>query len=175
MNLIMTIRDQDFLPNVPVVDTSNFREREAVRAVLINDAGNVILLSAFKHGYHKLPGGGIDDNESIETALARELMEEVGCKAEIVTELGMIIEYRDSMRLKQISYCYLAEQLGEQVESALEEDEIAEGLQEMKVDSINEAVKLLENDKPDTLEGLFMQKRDLCFLRTASAEENHDV
>ena len=173
MKLLTTIRNQDFLPNAAIVDVDNFRERNAVRAVLINDAGNIILLSTHKHGYHKLPGGGIEDNESIKSALARELMEEVGCKAEVITELGLIVEYRDFMNLKQTSYCYLAKQIGDQVESALEEDEIAEGLQETKVDSIDEAIRLMENDKPDNLEGQFMQKRDLHFLKTAKLYLNN--
>lgn len=167
MKLLTTIHNQDFLPDVPAVDVDNFREREAVRAVLISDGGEVILLNATKHKYYKLPGGGIDKNEGIEVALARELMEEVGCKAKIIAELGMIIEYRDNMRLKQISYCYLAKQLGEQVESALEADEIEEGLQEARASSIDEAIKLFEDDTPDNIEGKFIQKRDLHFLKTA--------
>lgn len=167
MKLLMTIRNQDFLPDAPTVDTDTFQKREAVRAVLINDVGNVILLSGTKHGYHKLPGGGIDENESMEVALARELMEEVGCKAEIIAELGMIVEYRDPMNLIQTSYCYLARQIGDQVESALEADEIEEGLQEARAGNIDEAIELLKNDNPDNLEGKFMQRRDLHFLITA--------
>jgi hypothetical protein len=96
-------------------------------------------------------------------------MEEVGCKAEIVAELGSLVEYRDyeDGGLKQTSYCYLANQVGEQQESALEEGELEEGMFEVKAKNIDEAIAILQRDKPNNLEGRFIQKRDLCFLEAA--------
>lgn len=169
MNHLLTIKEQDIKPESPVVDTSSFRKRSAARAVLLDPKGGVYLLKVGKHDYHKLPGGGIDDGEDVKAALARELMEEVGCTGEIVAELGTILEYRnyDDGGLEQTSYCYLAQQTGEQGEAALEEGEIEEGLHEVKVDSIDAAIALLESDKPNNLEGHFIQKRDLAFLNAA--------
>jgi 8-oxo-dGTP diphosphatase len=166
---LLTIYQQDISSASPVVDTSSFRKREAARAVLFDDDGQVYLLNVSKHGYHKLPGGGIDEGEDVKQALARELLEEVGCKAELVTELGIIIEYRDyeDGGLQQTSYCYLAKQSGEQVESALEEGELAEGMYEVKAKNIDEAIALLGQDEPDNIEGKFIQKRDLTFLKAA--------
>jgi 8-oxo-dGTP diphosphatase len=173
MTNLLTIKEQDIVPDSPVVDTSTFRKRGAARAVLLNDEGQVYLLNVSKHGYHKLPGGGIDQGEDIKQAMERELMEEVGCKAEIVTELGTVIEYRnyDDGGLEQTSYCYLAKQVGEQVASALEEGELAEGMVEVKASSIDDAIALLSQDKPDNLEGRFIQKRDLAFLRVARNQQ----
>jgi len=124
------------------------------------------------HSYHKLPGGGIDEGESIIQALERELLEEVGCKAEVIAELGTVIEYRnyDDGGLEQTSYCYLARQTGDQVASALEDGELAEGMVEVKAKNIDEAISLLTNDKPDNLEGKFIQKRDLAFLKAAKEQ-----
>lgn len=169
MNNILTINAQDFLPDSPQVDTSSFKKREAARAVLLDSNDQVYLLNVSLHGYHKLPGGGIDEGENTVQALERELLEEVGCKAEIVAELGTIIEYRnyEDGGLEQTSYCYLAKQIEEQVASALEEGEIAEGMFEVKAKSIDEAIALLTSDKPDNLEGRFIQKRDLAFLQAA--------
>lgn len=160
------------MPESPVVDTSTFRKRDAARAVLLDDQGRVYLLNVSKHGYHKLPGGGIDDGEDIQQGLERELMEEVGCKAEVTVELGTVIEYRDydDGGLEQTSYCYLAKQVGQQVESALEEGELAEEMFEVKVKSIDDAITLLSQDKPDNLEGKFIQKRDLAFLKSAKEQ-----
>ena len=171
MKTLLTITEQDINPDAKEVDTSKFRQRLAARAVLLDDLGQVYLLNVSKHGYHKLPGGGVDDGENIEQALERELMEEVGCKAEVAAELGSIVEYRtyDHDGLKQTSYCYLARQIGDQQESALEEGELDEGMFEVKATSINEAIELLSGDEPDNLEGKFIQKRDLCFLRAAKA------
>jgi ADP-ribose pyrophosphatase YjhB (NUDIX family) len=169
MKNLLTIKEQDIVRNSPVVDTSTFRKRGAARAVLLDNSGQVYLLNVSKHGYHKLPGGGIDDGEDIKQALERELMEEVGCKAEIVAELGTVVEYRnyDDGGLEQTSYCYLAKQVGEQVASALEEGELAEGMFEIKAKDIDDTIALLLQDKPDNLEGQFIQKRDLAFLQTA--------
>lgn len=169
MNNLFTIKQQDIVPDSPVVDTSTFRKRGAARAVLLDGSGQVYLLNVSKHGYHKLPGGGIDEGEDVKQALERELLEEVGCKAEIITELGTVIEYRDydDGGLEQTSYCYLAKQVGEQVESALEEGELAEGMFEVKAESIDDAISLLSQDKPDNLEGKFIQKRDITFLKSA--------
>ncbi|MGB2786789.1 MAG: NUDIX domain-containing protein [Candidatus Saccharimonadaceae bacterium] len=173
MKNLLTIKEQDILPDSPSVDTSAFRKRGAARAVLLDDNGQVYLLNVSKHGYHKLPGGGIDEGEDIKQALERELMEEVGCKAEIQTELGTVLEYRnyDDGGLQQTSYCYLAKQVGEQVASALEEGELAEGMFEVKAKSIDDAIALLSQDKPDNLEGKFIQKRDIAFLQAAKEQE----
>ena len=169
MKKLLTIKEQDFLPDSPVIDTSAFKTRMAARAVLFDNDGQVYLLNVSKHGYHKLPGGGIDVGEEIKQALERELMEEVGCKAEVIAELGTIVEYRNYYDggLRQTSYCFLAKQVGKQEESELEEDELEEGMFEVKTKSIDEAIVLLSSDKPDNLEGRFIQKRDLAFLKAA--------
>ena len=169
MKLLLTIKEHDVVPESPDVDVSEFRERSAARAVLLDNQGQVYLLNVSKHGYHKLPGGGIDEGEEIIQALERELLEEVGCKAEIVAELGTIVEYRnyDDGGLKQTSYCYLAKQVGDQTDSALEEGELEEGMYEVKSNSIEEAITLLTNDNPDNVEGKFIQMRDIAFLRAA--------
>lgn len=171
MKTILTITEQDINPDALPVDVSQFREREAARAVLVDESGQVYLLNVSKHGYHKLPGGGIDEGESAEQALMRELMEEVGCRADIITALGGIVEFRgyDDGGLRQTSYCYLARQVGEQQESALEEGELDEGMFEVMAEDIDVAIELLSSDKPDNLEGKFIQKRDLYILRAAKA------
>jgi len=169
MNLLLSINEQDFNSELLLGDISSYRTRRASRAVLVDDSGQVYLMNVSLHGYHKLPGGGIDDGEEIEQALMRELMEEVGCKAEIVSELGEVVEYRDFEQLKQISYCFLAKQVGEQQDSTLEADELAEGMVALKASNIDVAIELLKSDKPDNLEGMFIQKRDLAFLEVAKS------
>lgn len=172
MQNLLTIKEQDIVADSPVIDTSTFRKRGAARAVLLDDSGQVYLLNVSKHSYHKLPGGGIDEGEDIKQALERELMEEVGCKAELVAELGTVIEYRnyDDGGLEQTSYCFLAKQVGEQVASALEEGELAEGMFEVKAKNIDDAIALLSRDTPDNLEGKFIQKRDIAFLNAAKEQ-----
>lgn len=167
MKLLLEIKEQDIKPEAPITDISLFDTREASRAIVLDDKGGVFLLKVGKHDYHKLPGGGIDEGEDIRSALARELMEEIGCVAEIIDEVGMIIEYRDEFKLKQTSYCFLAKQTGIQVPATLEEGEIEEGLYEVKAKSIDEAIALLESDAPNNYEGLFIKLRDITLLKAA--------
>jgi 8-oxo-dGTP diphosphatase len=166
--LLLTIRESD-IENNATQPNNEYRERFASRGVLLDENNQVYLLNVSKHGYHKLPGGGIDDGEDKETAFYRELLEEVGCNAEIIAELGEIVEYRnyDDIGLKQTSYCYLARQKGEQQQSDLEQGELDLGMFELKAKNIDEAISLLENDKPESTEGKFIQKRDLHILKTA--------
>lgn len=172
MKHILTLSQQDVIPNAPPLDYATLRKREAARAVLLDQKGRVYLMNVSKHGYHKLPGGGVDKGEEILEALERELMEEVGCNADVIAELGIIVEYRDygNGGLNQKSYCYLAKQVGKQAEASLEEGELDEGMFEVKANSIDEAIAILSSDKPDNLEGKFIQKRDLTFLRSAKNE-----
>lgn len=169
MKKLITLKPQDFLTDSTQIDFSGFSKRTAARAVLLNKQGEVYLLNVSKHGYHKLPGGGVDRDEEIEQALERELLEEVGCRAEVLVELGETVEYRayDDGGLEQVSFAYLARQVGEQVPSALEEGEIEEGMFEVRAKSIDDAIAILSHDTPDNLEGRYIQKRDMSILEEA--------
>jgi ADP-ribose pyrophosphatase YjhB (NUDIX family) len=59
--------------------------RRAARAILIDDLGRLMLIKRTKPGqsaYWTAPGGGLEDTDaSLEAALHRELMEELGAEA----------------------------------------------------------------------------------------------
>lgn len=167
MKNILTIREQDIVPNALVVDTTNFRKREASRAVVSDSAGRVALLRVGLYDYHKLPGGGIDEGEDIPTALERELLEEIGCKAEVTGEVGEVVEYRDQFELVQTSYCFTATQVGEKGDPAFTEKELREQFSIVWTDNIDSAITLLEQDEPTNYEGRFIKVRDLALLRAA--------
>ncbi len=167
MKNILTIHEQDVVPGAPVIDTSSFRKREAARAVVSDGTGKVALLRVGLYNYHKLPGGGIDEGEDVPTALERELLEEIGCKAEVTGEVGQIVEYRNQFELKQTSYCFIATQTGDKSEPDFTEKELREQFSIVWADSIDNAISLLEQDEPTNYEGKFIQKRDLALLRAA--------
>lgn len=168
MNNLLTVEDADFDPKIKRGAESQYHLREAARGVLFDDTGLIYLMHVKKHGYHKLPGGGLDPGESKVDALKRELLEEVGCNAEIIEETGTTTEYRNHNDFeKQISYCYIAKQIGALREPHLEQAEIDNGMTHIKVSGIQAAIDLLENDKPDNISGKFIQKRDLAILRQA--------
>jgi 8-oxo-dGTP diphosphatase len=167
MKLLLVITEQDIDPSAPVIDTSAFKKRSAARGVMIKHNGSVCLLKVGAHNYHKLPGGGVDEGEDIKAAFHRELLEETGCQAEILGEVGKIVECRNQFELIQTSYCFLAKQVGQQMEAALEEGEIEEDIHEIATKDIDDAIRLFEEDTPNNYQGRFIVRRDLKLLQTA--------
>ena len=172
MNLIAEIRDQDLDPTAPIIDPSRFDRREAVRAVVVNDSGQVALLNASSRGFHKLPGGGVEPPEDKAQALAREALEEIGCEVKITAELGQVIEYRDEWRQIQTSFCYVAKQVGKQQQSSHTDKEQQDGFKIVWAKDLDDAIAILEADEPTGYDGKRMKPRDLAILRAAKKHLN---
>ncbi len=164
MTLLREIYEQEVDPSSKHVDESRFKKREAARAVVYDEEGRVALLYVGRHGYHKLPGGGIDEGEDISTALARELKEEIGCRAKVSQEVGTIIEHRNRFEMVQTSYCFVANVVGEKGEPAFTDEEKAEDFEIVWAVDIKQAISLLRQDETLDYEGKFITIRDLTFL-----------
>ena len=65
----MDLKDYD-------IKLKRFR-RPSVRGIIIKD-NKVAMVYSHKYDYYKFPGGGIESNEDIITALKREVLEETG-------------------------------------------------------------------------------------------------
>jgi 8-oxo-dGTP diphosphatase len=167
MDLIKEIQEQDVNPGAPAIDDSGFRKREAARAVVFDSEGKVALLHVGLHKYHKLPGGGVDEGEDIPAALERELMEEIGCKAEVTAEVGSTIEHRNKFEMVQTSYCFVANQVGEKGQPDFTAKELREQFAIVWADDIDHAIALLEADDTDDYEGKFITIRDTALLKKA--------
>lgn len=94
-------------------DAIKYEVRKAARAVLLDDKGRIALMNVGADGYYKLPGGGLERGETLEEALQREVLEEVGARLVIQDEIGVVLEYRDRFEQLQVSYCYLCRVLGD--------------------------------------------------------------
>lgn len=162
------ITDQDFDKQAPEFDQKRAWVRRAVRAVLINDQDQICLIHSQKFNYYKLPGGGIQDDETHTEALDRELLEEVGARAEILGKIGQIEERRASNNhMQQFSYAYVAKVIGKIGENHLEQDEKDEQLAPIWVD-LDEAIRLMPTGNVETDHGVgqrFMALRDETFLK----------
>ncbi len=62
--------------------TPNAYYRVSVKALITNDEGKILVVNERGLGWD-LPGGGLDWGESAGDTLKRELLEELGCTAEI--------------------------------------------------------------------------------------------
>lgn len=162
MELIKEIYEKDLGYNEKNIDTI-YKLRKASRAIVLNDLGEIALLYVSKNKYHKLPGGGIEAGESIDIALNREVMEEVGTDIRVLGEVGVIIEYRDEFQQLQISHCYYTQAIGEISKPAFTDEEIDNGFL-LKWVPLDKAIDILKNDMPDNYVGKFIRNRDLLFL-----------
>ena len=142
-----------------------FKLRKSARGVILNSDNEVSIQFVSKSNYYKLPGGGVEHGESIEEALRREILEEVGCNIKIQKEIGLTIEYRSKLELIHISYGFIAKVDGEIGQPSYDQGEIGAGFQPIWM-SIDEAIKKTSS-LPDAYEGKFIIKRESIFLAEA--------
>lgn len=160
MELLKQITDTKF-PETEL----GIKIREASRAVIFDDNGQIALLFVSKHDYHKLPGGGLETGENKKEALVREAKEEVWCEIEVIDEVWKIIEFRSKRDLKQTSYCYLCKVVSKG-NPDFTKKELDEWFKIIWV-SLDKAIYLIENDKAEHYDSFFIQKRDIVFLKKA--------
>ena len=136
---------------------------------MVDNENKVALLHVVNEKYYKLPGGGIDKNESLRAALMRECHEEIGSDIEIIDEIGSILEYRKIFTLKQISYCYFARLKGEKGMPHFTEEETAEGFEQVWL-PYDEALAVLLTNTASNVEGSdYIVPRDTIILKEAES------
>lgn len=162
LKILKEITDEDFHITTPVC--TQYTLRKAARAILVHN-NKIAILYASKLGIYKIPGGGIEENEDIEIALTREILEETGCDSNIANELGMIIERRNEHQFKQISYGYIATvtKIGT---PNFTEKEISEGFELLWI-TIDEALEKAISVEPTEYRLKFMSYRDCLFIQAA--------
>ena len=116
-----------------------------------------------------LPGGKAELNESINDCLMREVFEETGCRIKVIKEIGMVIEYRSKVAIKQTSYCFLAEAVSCSTPKFVKE-EIEEEC-ELEWVTLDEAISMLSKERSKGYKGKFILKRELVFLEEVKKME----
>jgi ADP-ribose pyrophosphatase YjhB (NUDIX family) len=107
--------------------------RKATRAIVIK-GDEILLLYTKRYHDYSLPGGGVDDGESIIDGLIRELKEETGAhNVKNIQAFGMYEEYRpwyknDFDIIHMQSYCFVCSIDEELLEPELESHEINNGM-----------------------------------------------
>jgi ADP-ribose pyrophosphatase len=88
--------------------------REAVRGIVIKD-DRILMIYSERDGDYKFPGGGVNEGETFEETLLREVKEESGASVTgIIGEFGKVIEYDKPQEpgfdlFKMTSYYFLCE------------------------------------------------------------------
>lgn len=127
MQLIRKITDSDITGGT-APEYMDVISRYAARGVLVDGMSNVAMMYMSKKDLYKLPGGGIEENETIENAFLREIKEEAGFEAIIIRELGYIEEHKKQNDFMQFSYCFIAKIQNEAHNVKLSENEIQLGM-----------------------------------------------
>lgn len=85
MRLLFEIDTKDYDPNGKAF------VRSSVRGIIIRD-GKVAMVHSLKYDYYKFPGGGMEDGESLEESLLREVAEESGLQVILpsIREYGLV-------------------------------------------------------------------------------------
>lgn len=154
MNLLKILNEE----NVSEEELKNYEHRNAVRIVVFDNEKKIAFIHATINKYYELPGGGVEDGETIEEGAIREAKEETGCDVKITGEVGIIQEYMKDKELINETHCFLAEVIGNKCEVRLNQDEINRGMIVIWV-SVEEAIKLMDTNRDDSL-----KKRELTFL-----------
>ena len=142
MKELFSIDTHDYNPDGPV-----FR-RPSARAIIERD-GKVLVMHSRKFDYSKFPGGGIEQGETPEEALVREVREESGytVKPETIEEYGSVLRRnRDGKDpegiFEQQNFYYFCEIGDERVPIVQEEYEIEEGFEPVWVEFLTSLVRI---------------------------------
>jgi ADP-ribose pyrophosphatase YjhB (NUDIX family) len=102
----------------------------SVTAVIVNDAGEVLLIHKTDNDLWALPGGGHDIGESIAGTVVREVREETGYDVEVTSIVGTytnprhVMAYDDGEVRQQFSICFRARIIGGQLRTSSESKEV---------------------------------------------------
>lgn len=171
MRHIVTLTDQTVLGTPGM---SSAKPRLTARAVVVNPHGQLAVMYAAKFDLHTLPGGGVEEGESIEEALLREITEETGCTIESYEPLGYVEENRAHADYTQISYYYIVYTQDETLHPHLTALEAENGTRAMWC-TLDEAWERISTPVFDRPQGKFLQERDVAALRAYKARQSIKV
>ncbi|MGH2719685.1 MAG: NUDIX hydrolase, partial [Actinomycetota bacterium] len=102
----------------------------SVTAVVVNAAGQLLLIHKTDNDLWALPGGGHEPGESIEDTVVREVAEETGIVVEVLDLIGVytdprhVMAYDDGEVRQQFSLCFHARPVGGELQTSPESKEV---------------------------------------------------
>lgn len=162
MKLLQIINENNFEPQ-------DYAIRKVVRSLILDETETKVLFFG-----NMVVGGGVEEGETDEEAIAREAMEEVGAKVKIIKPLGEVIAYRDHIKKKYIVHGYLCKIIGElDVPTTIDPEEqktektwieISKAIEKLKyeIQALTESLNLSKDDI--TQKSVHNRKTSLAFL-----------
>lgn len=100
--------------------------RTSLKAVIFNEAREVLIVKEHGRDWWDIPGGGIDHGESIKEALARELREEVSLEGDFEYEVILVEDprYQPKHNLYQMRLTFLVKPSIATFSSGVDSDEV---------------------------------------------------
>jgi ADP-ribose pyrophosphatase YjhB (NUDIX family) len=114
----------------------------SVTAIVLDDAGRLLLVHKTDNNLWALPGGGVDPGESVTDAVVREVREETGLDVEVRDLCGVytnprhVMAYDDGEVRQQFSLCFRTQLLGGTIATSSETSEV-EFVPVDKLDDLN--------------------------------------
>ena len=146
-------------------------DREIVRAIVFDDAGYFHFVRVDRDDdfgkavYIETAGGGVENGENLDSAILRELNEELGASVEIVCKIGIVSDYYNMIHRHNINNYYLCKVISFG-ETHMTEDEINSfHLSKVKL-TYEEAVAEYEKCR-ETPIGRIVCNRELPILKRA--------
>jgi len=127
----------DLILNANISEPTDYEVRKTVKAVVVDEKGNTLTFGPY------LLGGGVEEGESDEEAIAREMIEEAGIEVEILRPLGTVVGYRDALKRKYVVNGYLCRYKEKICEPTTTEE--GEMNQVLKWHSPSEAIHYIES------------------------------
>lgn len=144
--------------------------RRTSRAVLLDEEGRMAVMFIAAKGYHKLPGGGLEDGEDHASGLARELKEETGCRADVLKHVHTVEEYRAKGGFLQISQGYIAKVVGAKGATAFDAGEVRDDFVLLWLDPKDVLERLEAEATTHDYSHYFVNSRERAILKAALVE-----
>lgn len=146
-------------------------DRQIARAIVYDDEGYLYFVRAYRDddfGVATLietSGGGVEEGESLDIAIKRELKEELGADVEVICKIGVVKDYYNLIHRHNINNYFLCK-VKSFGDKNLTKDEIEQfHLSTLKI-TYDEAVKEYEECSVTRI-GRLVANRELPILRAA--------
>ena len=95
--------------------TTITHDRKIVRAIVIDEEGYFYFVRLHRDDifgtgvFIETAGGGVEEGESTEEAIHRELKEELGVKVEVLCKIGLVSDYYNQIHRHNLNHYYLCQ------------------------------------------------------------------